>query len=158
MIEEFGILKTKCIGLGSLPSGKRKLPRSKTFVVCLVCKGMSICSPPSSSYAHSKRKYCGYGIRFFALNKNPSHIFVEEFGTHYGESTNSWRVCPVNEDQSYLSLVAEKEAMSAFQTGLTPSKYLTKCAERAMLCGITNLDSTAFLEIKKCYRLQKVLS
>ena len=46
--ESHGILRAKCLGLGTLQSGKRRLPKSKVFVVTFVCKGTSLCLPNPS--------------------------------------------------------------------------------------------------------------
>lgn len=153
MIEEFGILKTECVSLGHLPSGARRLPNSKVFVVTYVCRGTSVCSPPSYAVGKfSRRRYCGYGIRFYSRNKDPTIIFVEEFGSHYGEAMDGWKFLPPEVDRKFLTLHMDKEAQVAFQMDITPAKFLTKCSERALLSDRFTITNSAYHEIRNSYR------
>lgn len=157
--ESHGILRAKCLGLGTLQSGKRRLPKSKVFVVTFVCKGTSLCLPNPSVSKFSRRKSCGYGIRFFSKNEDPCTVHVEEFGSHTGE--DGLHFVPPESDKRYLTLTRKEDAMCAFDLGLTPAKYLTACAERALLSGLDGsplLPESTLHEIRNCYRLVRISS
>ena len=72
-----------CLGLGTTTTGRRKLPKSKVFVVNLVCRGTSLCSPNTSHGRTSLRRHCGYGLRLFSRNASPTTIHIEQFGKSY---------------------------------------------------------------------------
>tara|TARA_R110002050_G_scaffold296911_1_gene457419 strand:+ start:630 stop:2363 length:1734 start_codon:yes stop_codon:yes gene_type:complete len=84
----------------------------------------------------SKRRYCGFGIRFFALNGHPDHVIVEEFGRHndaLGNDDAGYALVPSIGEKRTFTLTMEIDALRSFARGLTPSRHVAYNAESTML-------------------------
>ncbi len=113
--EMTGDFSTKCLMLECTPEG-RKIPfHTKIWVVVLVCKGTTMCTPsPSHEHGTSPRRFCGYGIRIFAKKACPTTVIIEEFGSHNACNNNNslcgWKFVPPEGERVALSPSMELDA------------------------------------------------
>ncbi len=140
---------TKCLTLG-VRKGLR--PRTKVFVFTIVCKGTTLCRATPTASPTSKRRFCGYGLRLYALNGKPEVVHVEEFGRHHdelGEEDLGYLLFPPVAEQRLFTVMMEIDALRSFARGLTPAKHIAYTAEEAMLINSshgyerTNRDRTS---------------
>ncbi len=136
---------SRCLGLRE-SNGVRLRKTTRVFTFTIVCKGTSHCvSSPCGST--SKRKGCGYGIRFYTLNARPDTVIVEQFGAHndkLGLNDEGHLLIPENmRERRSMTVGDEVEALLSLSRGLTPAKHLAYCAEvRSLNYAISNADVT----------------
>lgn len=97
--EMTGDFATKCLILSRTPSGRKYACNTKIWVVTLVCKGTSVCEPAPHHGPTSPRRHCGYGLRIYARNSDPTTVILEEFGKHQ----DGWKFCPPNDERVKLT-------------------------------------------------------
>ena len=137
---------TRCLGLGYKADGvTRSAPKTKVFVFTITCKGTSLCRATPIAAPTSKRRFCGYGIRLYALNGDPDQIIVEQFGRHNDlleENDAGHALLPPQHERRRLTMSMELDALRSFARGLTPSRHITYISEGSMLASTTSTSFT----------------
>tara|TARA_R110002050_G_scaffold64907_1_gene140954 strand:+ start:174 stop:1946 length:1773 start_codon:yes stop_codon:yes gene_type:complete len=155
---------SKCLGLGE-KDGNRVKKKTKVFIFTFVCKGTSLCRA-SPCGVTSKRRFCGYGTRLYALNENPDEVIVEEFGRHIddlGDEDLGYRLVPQEEERRKVTISFELNSLRSFARGLTPSKHVAYCGETSSLSTVYHPEGhdndtsiltsrSAFEQIRLAYR------
>ncbi len=159
---------TKCLGFGQRDDGERVKPSVKVFIFTIVCKGTSLCRASESHGPSSRRRFCGYGTRFFVFNAAPDIVHVEEFGRHIdelGERDLGYRLVPPLQECRKYSFSMEIDCLKSFCRGLTPAKHVAFLGEVNFLESTSNFfsdtndhqmgdndGSTVVLDVRNAYR------
>ncbi len=130
---------------------------TKIWVVVLVCKGTTICTPTSRHGSTSPRRFCGYGLRLFSYYSEPEKVIVEEFGAHTDErDDDGWKFQPPVDERVVLTPTMVMDAFRSFDRSIKPAKHLQLIAEnRALLdSSVTNptCQNDLLHAIQLCHR------
>ncbi len=145
-----------CVGLGE-KDGVRKKPHTKVFVFTFVCRGTSLCRATATVSPTSKRRFCGYGTRLFAVNSAPDIVQMEEFGRHVdsaGEQDLGYKLVPPSSEIRPFTIEQELEVLRSIMRGLTPAKHVTYVAEQESLSRFEGGREAhnSMVEVSKSFR------
>ncbi len=126
---------------------------SKIWVVTIVCRGTSVCIPSPKHGTTSPRRFCGYGIRMYAIKEDPVCVHIEQFGSHVPSPTDlGWRFIPPPDERVVLPPSMIIDAMMSFSKCVKPAKQLQVIAEGNALLGQVCSHRDLLKALQNCHR------